>query len=171
MRDTLLLAGVLGFTSGILCRSLFNMPLEFLALVAVTGSAVALMYGVRRHPAYLVLAIVIGGSFLGVGRIMLAPSVPTPEVAELYGTKIAAVGKVIADPDIRETTQRVTVEITDGMPHTRVLVVVPLYPSYVYGQTVSVEGKFTAPKPFETDGGRGFRYDRFLAKDGITGLV
>jgi len=93
-------------------------------------------------------------------------SVPDSIKAQVGKTGVYE-GKVVADPDLRETTQRVTVAMLD----TKVLVVAPLYPEITYGERVRIQGKLSLPEPFDATGGRTFQYDKFLLKDGIVALV
>lgn len=108
---------------------------------------------------------------LGAVRTSLAQgSLPEPFISRLDTTTTLS-GKIIDDPDIRETTARITLLVHEGGVKTKVLAVVPLFPEIKYGETVVVEGILTRPEKFETDTGRVFRYDSFLAKDGIYALV
>lgn len=172
MRDTLLFAGLLGFLSGILCRSFFFFPWQALVFVLLLASILFLAWVmVHRRILYLVCAVVLLSAFVGAGRVMLAPSSLPETFASRVGTEIMLEGVVQAEPDIRETTQRVAVEVEDSGQRTKVLVVAPLYPEIEYGSRVVIRGTLAYPEPFETDTGRTFRYDRFLAKDGIFALV
>ncbi|HRH55514.1 MAG TPA: ComEC/Rec2 family competence protein [Candidatus Paceibacterota bacterium] len=167
----MLLLGFLGFASGILCRSLFFFPWPILLAGILFAAIFLYAFSLKQRAAYLMVAAVLLGAVLGAGRTMLAdtqlPSVYVP----LIGTEIALEGWVAAEPDIRETTQRVTLEVTRGGASTRVLAVAPLYPIVAYGEEVLVLGTLALPESFEGDTGRTFRYDRFLEKDGIHALV
>lgn len=171
MRDSLFVAGLLGFASGILCRSFFFFSLPFLLFMLVVASICCLAWFLKQRAFYIVCAVFIIGSVFGAGRVMLAPASLSPEFLPLVGSEIELQGTVIAEPDIRETTQRVRLEVTKDGSSAKVLAVVPLYPEISYGAQVIVRGKLTYPKPFETDTGRTFRYDQFLAKDAIFALV
>lgn len=111
------------------------------------------------------------GVIMGAGRVMLVPAALPSEFAPLIGTSVTLEGRVIAEPDIRETTQRVTVDVIQNGAHAKLLAVAPLYPDVAYGSRVSVHGTLVYPEPFTTDTGRTFRYDQFLAKDAIFALV
>ncbi len=91
--------------------------------------------------------------------------------AGLVDTNVVLTGTVAADPDIRETTQRVQVSVHEGKESARILAVLPLYPALEYGDTVSVSGTLALPEAFATDGGRSFDYLHFLAKNGIFALM
>lgn len=171
MRDSLYLAGLLGFTSGILCRSFIFFSWPFLFFMLVVAGIFCFSWFVKHRTLYIVCAVFVLGSILGAGRIMLAPASLPPEFVSLIGSDIELQGKVIAEPDIRETTQRIRIEITKDGSSAKVLGVAPLYPETFYGAHVIVRGKLAYPEPFETDTGRTFRYDQFLAKDAVFALV
>ncbi|MBU1046560.1 ComEC family competence protein [Patescibacteria group bacterium] len=50
---------------------------------------------------------------------------------------------------------------------TRILLTVPHYPEYVYGDEIEVTGLLGIPKNFKTENGRTFDYVNYLAKDKI----
>lgn len=167
MSNALFLAGLLGFASGILCRSFFFFTWPVLVFFLVLAGIILATWFSWRRSFYLVCVAALIGCVLGAGRVMLAPAAIPESFLPLVGTEVSLEGTIVAEPDIRETTQRVTVEVTRGGARTKLLAVAPLYPEVSYGDRVRVEGKLTYPEPFATDTGRTFRYDRFLAKDGI----
>lgn len=171
MDGRLLLAGFVGFASGILCRSLFVFPAAAIVFPLLLAGVVLLVWQSARRIAYLVCALALIGTVFGMGRVMLVPDRLPESFATLLETKVALEGYVISEPDIRETTQRVTIRVREGDREAKVLAVAPLYPEIEYGDHVRVQGKMVLPEPFETETGRTFRYDRFLAKDGIGALV
>jgi competence protein ComEC len=90
---------------------------------------------------------------------------------DLFDQKGTLTGTVVALPDLRETSDRITVELRNGLTHTRILAAVPLYPPVHAGDLVEVTGTLRHPKAFETDGGRTFSYPEYLRKDGIYGTM
>lgn len=104
---------------------------------------------------------------LGAGRMLFVPQTLPDAYVPLVGEEVVLEGIVIAEPDMRETSQRVLARV----PQTNVLAVASLYPEVSYGEQVRISGRFVLPQPFDTDGGRMFRYDQFLAKDGVFALV
>ena len=159
--------GVLGFVVAIAIGTLLPVSWPwavcsfFLALVFACATATA------RRRSYLMLAVF--ALLLGVGLLRASFVVrdAPPEFLRLLGQKEVLTGTVIAIPDVRETSQRLTVEVGKGGAHTRVLVVAPLFTKVEVGEQVSVSGTFQKPAAFATDGGRVFDYPAFLAKDGI----
>ncbi len=171
MSNTLLLVVCAGFASGLLCRSLFIFPWQVPAFVFILATLSFAAWRIWPRLAYVVCAVSLLGFALGAGRVMLEPEkLPAPFVP-LLETEVVLEGIVASEPDIRETTQRITVAVSKDGAETNVLAVVPLYPEVRFGSRVRIEGTFALPEPFETDTGRTFRYDRFLAKDGVFALV
>ena len=171
MRDAALLALAGGFASGILCRSFFVFPgmvLLFLALLAMLSSIFWCFY---KRPLYLWCALALIGCALGIGRVMMVSQTLPGVFVQEIGKTSTFEGVVTREPDIRETTQRITISVQKDTEKTKMLVVAPLYPEIVYGETIQVTGTLTRPEPFSTDTGRVFRYDQFLAKDGIFTVI
>ncbi|MDD2658004.1 MAG: ComEC/Rec2 family competence protein, partial [Candidatus Pacebacteria bacterium] len=69
--------------------------------------------------------------------------------------------------DVREKNQRIAIAVGDvGM-----LAVMPLSADVKVGDRVRVYGTLSLPQAFETDGGRTFRYDKYLEARGIRFLI
>lgn len=171
MHGRLFLAGFVGFASGIACRSLFAFPWTAIAFPLLLVGVVLFVWQGARRSAYLACAIALMASALGMGRVMLVPDALPGAFVPLLETDVTLEGVVVAEPDLRETTQRVTIRVREEGAETGVLAVAQLHPEIEYGDRVLVRGTMVLPEPFETDTGRTFRYDRFLAKDGIFALV
>lgn len=168
MSDRVLLAGLIGFAGGILCRSLFFFTWHIPALALIASGALTLLWLVRRSVLYVLLAGALLGAAFGAARVMLEPDGPSQDLASKIGTEITLNARITGEPDLRETSQRIRVR-TDSAD--TLLVVAPLYPSVASGDVIAIAGTLTRPEPFATDGGRTFRYDRFLAKDHIFAIV
>ncbi len=166
MRPGLLIGGI-GLVSGIACRSLFIYEwhvLAFIVLVALVLVGAGVLW---RVLAYTLTAVFLLSVVLGSARMTLAEHrVPEVFVAHIH-TAGTYDGVIVADPDIRESSQRVVVEVVRGSARERVLAVVPLHPVLLYGDSVRVTGELSYPEPFETLGGRVFDYPAYLRKDGI----
>jgi len=156
----MLFVGAIGFALGILS----SLPLAAAGFIGLLGLLFLLAGTKRVFHTYIGIFLLLAA--IGIGRTSLVPAFPE-SLRPLLNTNVVMEGKVIADPDIREESQRISLQTED----TRILAVVPLYPEVRYGEYVRVEGKLVLPEPFDTDGGRVFRYDQFLRKDGIFGLV
>ncbi len=69
-------------------------------------------------------------------------------------------GVVINEPDVRIDSQKLTIDVTDYKG--KVLLKTLQYPEYSYGDQLSIKCKLHPPEPIED-----FRYDKFLAREGI----
>jgi len=70
-------------------------------------------------------------------------------------------GLIIDEPDKRINHTKLTIKPSEGFEG-KVLVSASMYPEYQYGDLIEVNCKLKRPEPFN-----GFRYDRYLAKNGI----
>lgn len=139
-------------------------------LTFLVGTFLLLKF-LRGSSLYLIATVFLVGASIGAFRTTLVSStLPEPFVV-LLETHVSLEGRVVRDPDLRESTVRLTLDVEYDGSHTRVLAVVPPFPSVRYGDMVRVEGTFVEPETFDTDGGRVFQYDRFLAKDGVFAVV
>lgn len=168
MRDFLLLSAIVSFALGVALGSFVSVSWAVLGLIGVATTIVLIF---SRSTAGVLIALCVLMATLGMGRIALTSTEPPDVFLPLFETSVVLTGRVIGDPDVRETTQRVTVAVTHEGEEMNLLAVAPLYPTLTYGELVQVTGTLEHPEPFDTDGGRVFRYDQFLAKDGIFGIV
>ncbi|HWH16207.1 MAG TPA: ComEC/Rec2 family competence protein [Candidatus Paceibacterota bacterium] len=160
-----LLACVLGFGSGTLCRSFFTLGASFILFVLLLCAICFIAWLTQKRIAYLIGSLFLVALALGVGRVALISQ--DSRLLERIGEEITLTGKIVEIPDVRETAQRLTLATQEG----KVLAVAPLFPRAQYGETIDVRGVIARPEPFDANGGRIFRYDQFLAKDGIFVLV
>jgi len=121
------------------------------------------------------LYVLIGGFLVGVAfgtlRVRLVPlDLPQP-FQPLIGNSVTLTGTVVALPDVRETSDRLTVEVESAGARTRIIASAPLYPPAHAGDIVRVSGPLKKPAPFDADGGRIFPYDQFLRKDGVYAVM
>ncbi len=171
MMGRLLLIGVAGLVGGIVLRSLFVFGWQVAALLALLALLFGWAYAMYRTRTYAYLSVFVLLCAVGVWRVGIVPMELPPTFAALVNTSVVFTGTVAADPDIRETTQRVEVVVHQEKEQARILAVLPLYPALEYGDTVTVSGTLALPEAFATDGGRSFDYPHFLAKDGIFALM
>lgn len=164
MLTKIALAIFLGFTSGVVLRSLFYISPYTFAFISFISLFVLLTYAITRRFSF-VLCFVFGlGVLLGSIRVEEAlPKIPLIYKEDI-GSEQTISGRVVEFPDTREASQRLVVEDQNGV---RVLVVAPLYPKGIFGSTISATGMLTRPESFEAINGRTFRYENFLAKDRI----
>lgn len=114
---------------------------------------------------------VAAGIALGLIRIAFLPTAMPEALLQLVDQKANVTGTVIAIPDLRETNEKLTVDVRTGDSHARILATVPLYPAFYAGDILQLSGTIRKPAAFATDGGRTFAYDKFLEKDGIYAVM
>jgi hypothetical protein len=170
MQQTLALTAFLGFVSGIALVSVAPVPPAVVGYVALLSVGFFMAWFFGRRDVYLIPTLFLLLLALGAGRMLLAPRTLPEAFRPLLDTPVSLTGTVIADPDMRETNQRVTVAIQDGKAKPRYSRSLSGIRKFV-GDEVSISGTLTTPEPFATDGGRSFEYGMYLAKDGVMALV
>ena len=164
---SILISVVSGFASGVFVQSIFFTswaPIGFiLILVMILGTASFL----KPRLLYTLGAIFCLCVSLGMIRAMVADT-PLPKVfASQIKQRVSYEGIVVADPDVRDANQRVQIQVSYGGETTVMLAVAPRTPTVAVGDTVRVSGTLAVPEAFTTDGGRTFRYDKYLQRDGV----
>ncbi|MES2134810.1 MAG: ComEC/Rec2 family competence protein [Patescibacteria group bacterium] len=113
------------------------------------------------------------GTVIGAGAYsVFAPEKLSSLFEDSIGSTSVIEGVVIRDPDQRERTTHLAVEVQklNGVSVTekvRVLIFSDTFETAVYGDRISVKGKIKKPEPFETDSGRTFNYPKYLRAHGI----
>ena len=171
MAGWFILVSVAGLALGILSESLTFIGWPLIVFLALLAFVFLFFYLRARTRAYLISFVFLIAAALGAGRAALAPSSFPESFVPLIDTHVSLEGTIVADPDIRERTQRLTIETEQEGERTRVIAVTSRYEPFRFGERVQVQGVLELPEPFETDNGRTFRYDRFLAKDGVFGVI
>jgi competence protein ComEC len=172
----MLLGFFTGFIVGITLASFFHISLFFIiGLVVVSGAIFFYKYfvGEEQHTLLFVSVCVLLGVLCGVGRMYVSDLYATSHLESFVGKKVSAVGVIVAEPDVRETNTKLTVrldEVGNGIATTsvreKVLVSVPIYPEYHYGDKVSLQLTLEEPENIESDG-RVFDYKGYLRVRGI----
>jgi len=114
--------------------------------------------------------VIFAAVFFVLGFWRFAASLPelsTDKIQGHYGEDIIWQGMVVGEPDKRQDHIKYTLEAKEIVENEqkvsgRVLVKLPLFPEFNYGDRIEVRCKIQKPEPIEE-----FRYDRYLAKDKI----
>lgn len=91
-------------------------------------------------------------------------------VADFVGRTAVVEGRVVAEPDKRESALRLTIEVATinaQGAHGKVLASLPREEEVYYNDTVSVRGLIEAPQPFVVEAGREFDYPGYLRVQGV----
>ncbi|NBV77534.1 ComEC family competence protein [bacterium] len=161
-------ATVAGFLIGAAFSSFVHAGWFLCALCAII--AIALLF-LRTRAALLCACTLIA---LGAGtlRMQYAAHEYPPRFEAQKGTVVTMRGRVVAEPDVRETGVRLTVMV-DMLGSSLVsapvgvLVQAPQHARASYGEYITVTGVLERPTSFDTGSGHSFNYPKYLEKDDI----
>ena len=159
------------FFLAILIGAFIPIPQAVGIWVLLIAGVLCVVKYVRRGVRVRVVVCALVAMAVAVIRLAQVPTTLPAVWIPLIDTKVVLEGTVVTLPDVRETSNRLIVEVAYEGATTRIIAAAPLYPRVHVGDRVEVTGKLSLPEPFEGDGGRVFRYDQFLRKDGVFALV
>jgi competence protein ComEC len=164
-------AATLSFFLGVAWGSLDAVGMsEGLLVAALAVATLSLYYTGGRRSAHLLFFVICTGVALGALRYELAYTQVPHDLDAFESHTVTLQGVVIREPDMRERSTQLVVEVKNisGVEATGVVLVFHERLSEVaYGDTVEVAGTLTLPKSFETDFGRAFEYRTYLLAQGI----
>ncbi|MBI5798977.1 MAG: ComEC family competence protein [Candidatus Yonathbacteria bacterium] len=131
-----------------------------------------------RSRSVLLVSLVLLGFGIGILRIdVFQNNQERYFLDSSLGKTIQIEGIVVEEPDVREEYTNIVLESAVSRlvgeagvldEKTKILARIPVYPEFAYGDELSLFGKITVPKNFNSeDGARPFDYRSYLAKDGI----
>jgi competence protein ComEC len=164
-------AAIGAFLAGVALCSLTGAPFAAYGMPLLLAAGFALAYVFQSHSLYKAAAICLCTFALGGVRCALAPHALPAAFEPLIGTKPTLDGVVAVDPDVRLTSVRASVRVMKDGERTNILAVLPAGTKIAYGDTVRITGTLKKPASFSSDGGRVFRYDHYLQKDGVFVLM
>lgn len=156
-----------GFAGGVFAKSVFVFGwsvVVFMILVAMLCTGATFL---KPRRAYSLAAVFLICAALGMLRAAAADTPLPKSFASDLRHRVSYQGVVVADPDVRDANQRVEILVSKGGESTILLAVAPRYPSVAVGDSVYVSGTLLVPQPFADEGGRIFRYDKYLERDGV----
>ena len=112
---------------------------------------------------------------LGMTRLNLVfSSSPTKNIQNYFDQEVSLTGFVCHEPDYRIEQGKITVKINkisqtgknEQVIDNKLLITVPLYPHYQYGDVLNISGKLIEPQSFDD-----FNYPAYLRRYGITALM
>ena len=170
---------VFAFILGVVFCSFINLGLSFgIFLIFLSG----ILFFINKRDfsnqkSRLFFYLIFFLLFLGLGflRCFVSEQMLNKNILQNYlGQKISLQGIIIDEPDERENNTKITLEIFIKNENTfitkektRILLSVPHYPIYNYGDEILVSGLLQEPKNFKTENGKIFDYVNYLAKDNI----
>jgi len=179
MPARMLYISVVGFSVGIFSASmLYSQAVIFITASLFVGIVFFLVslirLGSRKYFSLCALFFIF--FTVGAFRVLVFEHfLAEPTLESKVGSNVTLQGVIVGEIDVRENAQRLLVEASSLFDRVgavapitaRVLVSVPLYPRYSYGDEIRFAGKLRRPEAFETDSGRIFDYASYLKKDGV----
>ncbi len=163
----LLLIG--GFFAGIILHSYIGFSFASTFLFLITSIALSVVFFLEKERIFLCGALCLFGIFCGLFRYNLSEP-KTLGLESFVGQKVVAEGVLYAEGDVRESSTRLALALdtVNGKPVSeKILAIAPRYPLFAYGDRVKISGTISRPENFETDDGKLFDYESYLAKDNI----
>jgi len=168
--------------SALLSGFLFGVFVGSLVLQIITSIFVFLIlsiifffyknYTINEHKNILVgVSIFLLGITFGLTRMYFSDIHNDSKLMSYVGEKVLAVGVIVSEPDIRESSARYYVRVDKVVGDSKkfgekVLVIVPTYPEFSYGDKVQMSLSLLEPPEIENDG-RVFDYKNYLRVRGV----
>ncbi len=170
---------VFAFICGVAFCSLINLGLSFgLFLIFLSGILFLINWrDFSEEKSRYIFFIIFFLLFFGLGslRYCVSDQMLNKNILENYvGKDVSLIGIIVNEPDVRENNLKLTLKVSELKNETfklegkvKVLLTVPHYPQYDYGDEIRVSGVLLEPENFKTENGRIFDYINYLSKDSI----
>jgi len=165
----------MGYLGGIFVHSLFFSDVHIIQISLILFVIAVVMATLSRK--YLFAALICIGAGIGIFHYSTTINHNEQHILDMFVENnefISLEGKIISYPINHESYTSFVVGIENLLFRdqsldvtTQVLVKTDNYTNYEYGMYVATKGEIKKPEAFETDSGRIFDYDKFLAKDDI----
>ena len=166
-----------GFLSGIWLGSLLHFRTEFLltlVFLAVLFFLCRYFFKNKIRLTVPIALIFLLGALGGLLRVSFSDLYENSQLDAFAEQRLEALAVVSGDPDERETHTKLTARLSEiflngesQIVREKVLVTVPLYPSYSYGDKIRLKMTLEKPVLIESEDGRAFDYVGFLRVRGI----
>lgn len=168
---------IFAFVLGIASASLFEINLyTFCFLSLVYFLSIFLLKDFLKEKKKFINFLILFFLFfvLGFCRFLISEKTLNYDLLETYlDQKITMTGLVVDEVDERENNSKIIFKVQKAEnlslenPSIKVLLTLPHYPVYRYGDEIKVSGSLQAVENFKTDSGKEFDYKNYLAKDNI----
>ena len=167
-----------GFISGIGLGSFFNVDIWTILAGFVLG-IVCFLYSFHLEEKdkknLLIVTIFLFGILFGVGRVAVSNLYSTSQLSSFADKKVVAEGVIVSEADVREKNTKYTILLEKVFQpggevlntDEKILVTVPIYPEFSYGDKVRVTVSLSEPQEIKNDDGRTFDYGGYLRVRGI----
>lgn len=177
----MVLSFAFGFISGIAVSSLFHFSLWMVGVLLVVSTVTYLYkFELEGNNKILItlLSVFLFSFVLGVVRVSFSDLYKSSSLESFVNKKILVEGVVVDEPDVRESNTKLTIKVdtifkdsstsvSEKVYPEKILVTVPLYPEYSYGDKVRMSLTLEEPKNILSDDGRVFDYKGYLRVRGI----
>lgn len=158
----------LSFSFGVFIASFFKIPVLALFAVAIIAVIFISIFWRNRKIALICFAAVF--VMLGIYRYqMVSKKIDTANIHSDLSKNIIFQGVIAEEPDIRIKDTQYVIKTINAERQTqnynelgKILVTMPHYPAYHYGDLIELDGKLKIPEKFSS-----FDYQEYLAKDDI----
>ena len=168
-----------GFGLGVVAGGAVDFGWSLIGLFFVLALAFASLFFIfERRRIFLILALIFFGIILGLIRYSIISDLTDDNY---IFSQPSVSGLVTADPDRRDATTRLTVELVRSRiwlrekrlltsPPVKILVVIDNFTDYKYGDKIELTGKIEPPQNFLTDKNKVFDYQNYLLTRGIVAV-
>ncbi len=158
-----------GLVAGVLARSFFALGAFFIGLCFLLA-ALFLIYSrfclVNNRRIWLTSGLFLLALGAGILRYNLKDESSLASRVELSKREVILTGLVVAEPEARDTRAQVIFK-PDSDEWSKIILSLPLYPEFNYGDRFEVTGKLARVKDFTTKDGQLIPYADYLAADEI----
>ena len=174
-KSKFLLYSYLFFIGGIFVESFSRLSLSIEWIIFIFGGLFVFIFVLIKRWKFVLLGFFVLFFLLGVLRCQDALlKIDDNKLSKYNGRNVVLVGRIVREPDVRETNTKITVKvnkifwknIVSRDINGRVLITTNLYPEYKYGDELQIKGKLRTPQVFKD-----FNYRNYLAKDGIYSVM
>lgn len=168
---------IFGFISGVGIGSFVPVTTGFfLAILFITLIVFSYKFFISEEHRKVVVVVFVFmlGALFGVGRIWYSDLYSESKLNSFVGQKINVEGIITGEPDVRETNTKLTVRLSSLVVGTtttpvreKILVTVPLYPEFKYGDKLKMTVTLSEPTEIESEDGRAFDYRGYLRVRGV----
>ncbi len=163
---------VFGFILAVFCASFVKMsflPAIILLLVGILCLGVGYLKKSYETNHLVLVAFFCLGASLGIFRFIQFENYDH-SLLVYEGKMVSVVGKVVEEPDERESNTHLLVsvsKINDTARTGEILVIAERYPKFSYGDVVEIDGILKKPQAFLTNTGKVFDYEAYLKSKNI----
>jgi competence protein ComEC len=157
---------LVSFILGVATGPIFSWQNSWAAIWLIGGLFLLAILYWRKYRRFILVLLLTVMIVLGNLRFSVGRSIEINDVSSVVGQTVKLVGLVSADPQPGPTTTKLTISLRTNanQPNItgKILVTVPSWPSYEYGNLLLITGQVKQPTSVD-----GFDYAGYLARFGI----